>query len=94
MHYFTHQFEIDNHQTFAQEASMLGLKPGAGIYGKLANGTTGITVTDPIKGQTYTFVFYCEDRDGDRQGWRFVVTMDTVVKYPALAGHRVLIIND
>ena len=95
MHYFMHQFDKDE-KTLSQEASTLGIPPEVGVYGQLGNGTPGITVTDPMRGETYIFVFYCTDTDseGDKAGWRFVITMDTVTKYPHMQGHRVLIIND
>jgi hypothetical protein len=98
MHYFMHQFDKDG-KTFSQEVSTLSHR-GAGaaaVIGQLANGTQGITITDPDKGETYTFVFYCVDKDAsgeDTYGWRCVVTMDTVTKYPHMQGTRVLIFNN
>jgi len=97
MHYFLHQFDKDG-KTLSQEVSNL-TNAGAccAFYGQLSNGTQGITVTDTDKFETYVFVFYCVDKDAsgeDTYGWRFVVTMDTVTKYPHMQGHRVLIVND
>lgn len=93
MHYFVSQFDKDG-KTFSQDVSML---PGNQFYGDLPNGTAGITLTDPVRGEVYTFLFYCKDMDAsneDTHGWRFVVNMDTVTKFPHMQGHRVLIVND
>ena len=98
MHYFLHQFDKDG-KSLSQDVSMLSHRGAGGgaVIGKLANGTQGITITDVDKGETYIFVFYCVDKDAsgeDTMGWRLVVTMDTVTKYPHMQGHRVLIVND
>jgi hypothetical protein len=97
MHYFADQFDKDE-KTLSQEVSQLNFRnQRRSVYGQLANGTTGITITDTDKFETYVFVFHSVDLDAsgeDTHGWRFVVTMDTVSKYPHMQGHRVLIVND
>lgn len=97
MHYFADQFDKDE-KTLSQEVSMLNFRSQRrAVYGQLANGTTGITITDTSRFETYVFVFHSVDKDAsgeDTYGWRFVVTMDTVTKYPHMQGHRVLIVND
>ena len=67
--------------TYVAEASTLGISaPGNYIS---------------INGHVFMFTHADKDASGDdTMGWRFNPTIGAVSLNPALAGHRVLIIND
>lgn len=64
MHYFVSQFDKDE-KTLSQELSVLNFRSQRrSVYGTLANGAEGITITDTDKFETYVFVFHSTDNVG------------------------------